>query len=157
MDDRSRKVQINQFYSSQKASMSQAGLKRLGGPELPDDIQAQLIGVGLRVRKSVSDGYKYQTSIPSYQGMTIGHVNTGSFQFVDGFGMPVAKDGSLDSSRHLSKRARDDEEDADTDVDDPVETTRKIYYTPKSGSFQSIVDDFEEADFLVAKEDVVGE
>lgn len=36
-------------------------------PQLPDDIQARLVQVGMRTRKSVTDGHRLNGSIPSYQ------------------------------------------------------------------------------------------
>jgi hypothetical protein len=153
---RNRKVQINQYFSTEKEPQQQS-LKRTGRPELPDDIQAQLTGMGCRIRKSVSDGYQYKTSIPSYQGMTTGPVNTGSFHFSDNYsgGSVASKTQSDHSNYSRHKRSRSDE-DNDTDVDEPLESTGRIYYAPKSASFESsIKNDFEEADFLVPKDEIM--
>lgn len=36
-------------------------------PEVPDDVQAKLLHVGMRIRKHVADGHRVEGSIPSYQ------------------------------------------------------------------------------------------
>lgn len=157
-ENRGRKVQINQLFTADKESQSHTGLKRTGRPVLSAEIEAQLTGIGCRIRKSVSDGYQYQTSIPSYQGMTNGPVKTGSFQFVDRSSSRAlfSTDNNNEFSQRHKRSRSDEDEDTDVDDDEHSENIRTIYHNiSKPTSFQSTVsDDFEEADFLVPRDEV---
>lgn len=109
-------------------------------PQVPDDIQARLLHVGMSIRKQVADGHRVPGSIPSYQP---------NFPFGSSFAEPSGATNSNDlgyaqkATRNLSapatmaspsltrvlqhnrpslKRGRVDEEDedaaGDTDTDD---------------------------------------
>lgn len=140
-------------------------------PTLPDDVTRDLMHVGARVRRFVSDGHVTQSSQPflGFKGDTIGPLDTRTIE-----AQMAAQMGPADARRTQSavearwedknslKRKLDDYDDGgDTDVDEdaqmPDEPTSfsdiKAYYVPKnfrpSSSNQG---DFEDAQFLQPKE-----
>lgn len=129
-----KKRHLSQTLAEQNNTVNQARLGRSARrPELSQELNDRLTKVGMRARKAVSDGYQHQTSLPSYQGQTIGPTyNTpGSFRFTtpDGSMCSSIDSTSLagDSFPKIEKRSReqfsscnvyDDDEGTDIDEED---------------------------------------
>lgn len=118
-------------------------------PAVPDDIQTQLLHVGMKARKSVSEGYKQACHFPSYRQQAPIFEDYDDQQMIDdGLSHPAA------SKLTAHKRTRDDFEPQDDGASNNA--TRIEYIPPHSVSSQqqSIVNDFENAPFLVSKADL---
>lgn len=106
-------------------------------PQVPDDIQAKLLHVGMRVRKHVADGHRVEGgSIPSYQPNFYSTVQQQSQPQPAGrnisapaamtslttFGVSGSKT-RIEPSRNLKRGLEDDglTEEEDTDEDDEME------------------------------------
>lgn len=62
---------ITDYFQASKPSSTLSGKSR-GFPPLDDSLRAKLETAPRLARKNVSDGYKTETSLPSYKGNTIG-------------------------------------------------------------------------------------
>lgn len=128
-------------------------------PTLDEDVQSQLIQVGMRARKAVSEGYKMKTSFPSYQGgavipeqpakMSMSYVD---FSNAPSMGPTMANKSATVGDTSI-KRTRDEFEASfeGLPVQDDTDN-RRVFYTNQEPTFasnnNSIQDDFEEATFL---------
>uniref|UniRef100_A0A060TFT3 Damage-regulated import facilitator 1 n=1 Tax=Blastobotrys adeninivorans TaxID=409370 RepID=A0A060TFT3_BLAAD len=138
-----------QVYEKPGVDATPAGRAR-SFPQLPDDIQAQLVNVGMRARKSVSDGYKQQGSLPSYRGHAIGPLSGPIFESYEG---DTDDESDEPASRANLKRGREDD-DEDASKEPRTLTASKVYYVPRKAqvSFSSGNDEFEDAPFLMDKD-----
>lgn len=140
-------------------------------PELPDELTQQLVSVGMRARKAVSDGYQHPTSIPSYRGMTIGPTqNLGSSSFgYKHVGSTTFPTNNMqewpDNSIRLEKRTReeyrvmdfDEDEGAGTDIDEDdcgESTTSATSATQRSFTQEPAVLDKQQKRLYIARKSV---
>ncbi|KAK9476077.1 hypothetical protein V1514DRAFT_337942 [Lipomyces japonicus] len=130
-----------------------------GFPELPSDTQASLLSLGMRIRKNVNEGYKLPVARKSYSDSTI--IN------------PYANNSLFEGSKYdpsklmyasaAKKRGRDDDDEKDDDGYDEGAMSEAETIADDdddlhdSNYLNQVLDDadFEEADFLVPKDEVM--
>lgn len=129
------------------------------GPALDPYLHQQLATVGRRARKHVSDGHQTQgTSIPSYQGDTVGSLNPSAIKMQVANARPFHTTDETYSRLKRDRNALDADDGGDTDEDEPMEdlpnkptsfSDLKAFYIPGGHrSHSQPTDDFEEAAFL---------
>lgn len=129
------------------------------GPALDPKLFQQLATVGRRARKHVSDGHQtHGTSIPSYQGDTIGSLEPAAIKAQVANARPYHTTGDVDSRLKRGREAFEDDDGGDTDEDEPMMglpqkptsfSDLKAFYIPGGHrSHSQPTDDFEEATFL---------
>lgn len=198
----SKRIQIHQYYTPKLPSntgIPALTSNRIAGdysiqtyapaaastsyPQVPDDIQAKLVHVGMKVRKHVAEGHRVEGSIPSYQAnfsfnagspaMTTGPVlatrnKSAPAMFASESSLGMSQGSSVAALRQNLKRGRLDEEDEgddDTDNDeadmepasfqDSGVARRAESATAKVVHLPAPADDFEEAAFLASRESVL--
>lgn len=119
-------------------------------PAVPDDVQSQLLQVGMRARKSVSDGYKQPCSFPSYKPNSQAPIFEDYEETMPGLSHSAASSYEDESRLGKQKRSRNDFE---PDEELQSAATKVAYIPPVQYQQQKPVEnDFENAPFLMSKD-----
>lgn len=119
-------------------------------PAVPDDVQSQLLQVGMRARKSVSDGYKQPCSFPSYNPNPQAPIFEDYEEPMPGLSHSTGSSYEDESRLGQQKRSRNDFEPEE----ELQPTATKVSYNPLLQYQQQkpIENDFENAPFLMSKD-----
>jgi hypothetical protein len=119
-------------------------------PAVPDDVQAQLLQVGMRARKSVSDGYKQPCSFPSYNPNPQAPI----FEDYEESTMPSLSHSAASSYEDESRLGQQKRSRNDFEPEGELQSaaTKISYIPPVEHQQKPLENDFENAPFLMSKD-----